>query len=151
MWVAGTLNVGRSFAQLSVGRPFALKELKISCDRADSRGVELGSDHMEVPEEENKVDLSLVLEKERNKILNQRTRDAKKDADRAEREATRATAKALKEATAAIEKKAKEVEKSRKSKALTPLLLLTETSITSPSENPRKQNASFAQLSMLRL
>jgi hypothetical protein len=38
-----------------------------------------------------------------------------------------------------------------KSKAITPALLLTETSYASPSPNPRKRAASVAQLSVSRL
>jgi hypothetical protein len=67
------------------------------------------------------------------------------------RETTRATAKALKESSAAAEKEAKKAKKSGKSKAITPLILLTEISYASPSQNPRKQNASYAQLSVSRL
>jgi hypothetical protein len=113
--------------------PIEEEEVKISCDKADSRGAELGSDHVEVPEEKIEVDLSLLPEKEKNRILNQRTRDAKKVADKAEKEATRATAKVLREATATVEKEARRAEKSGKSKAITPPILLTETSIASPS------------------
>jgi hypothetical protein len=104
-----------------------------------------------VPEEVTEVELALLPEKERNKILNQRPRDAKKATDKALREATRVTAKASREATAAVEKEAKKAEKSGKSKAITPPLLLTETSIASPSQNPHKRDASFAQLSVSRL
>jgi hypothetical protein len=39
-------------------------EVKIAYDKADSRGVVLVSDQVEVLEEENKVDLSLLNEKE---------------------------------------------------------------------------------------
>jgi vacuolar-type H+-ATPase subunit H len=120
-----------------------VEEVKISCNKVNSTGAELGSDHIKVLEEENEVDLSLLPEKERNKILNQRTRDAKKAADKAEREATRAIAKALREATAVAEKEAKKAKKSGKSKALTPPLLLTKTSIASSSQNPCKRAASF--------
>jgi hypothetical protein len=128
-----------------------VEEVKISCNKVNSTGAELGSDHIKVLEEENEVDLSLLPEKERNKILNQRTRDAKKAADKAEREATRAIAKALREATAVAEKEARKAKKSGKSKALTPPLLLTNASIASPSQHPRKRDASFAQLSVSRL
>jgi hypothetical protein len=114
------------------------EDVKIACDRADSKGAEVGSTHVEVLEEENVVDISLLPKKERNKILNQRTRDAKKAADRALKEATRATTKAMREATVAAEKEARKTEKSGKSKAITPPLLLTETSYASPSQNPRK-------------
>jgi hypothetical protein len=73
---------------------------------------------VDVPEEVIEADLALLPETERNKILNQRTRDAKKAMDKAEREATRATAKALRETTVAIEKEAKKAEKPGKSKAI---------------------------------
>jgi hypothetical protein len=131
--------------------PVEEQEVKISCDKADSRGAELGSDHVEVLEEKNKVDLSLFPEKKRNKILNRRTKDAKKAADKTEREATKATTRALREATATAQKEAKKAMKSWKSKAFAPPHFLTETSIASPSQNPRKQDASFVQLSVSRL
>ena len=59
------------------------------------------------------------------------------------KEAMRAIAKAMREAIAAAKNEAKKVEKSRKSKAITPPLLLTETSTASPLQNPYKQNASL--------
>jgi hypothetical protein len=46
------------------------EDVKIACDKANSRGAEVGSIHVEVPKEENEVDISLLPEKERNKILN---------------------------------------------------------------------------------
>jgi regulator of protease activity HflC (stomatin/prohibitin superfamily) len=104
--------------------------VKAACDKANSKGVEVRSQLVEVQEEENEVDLSLLPEKERNKITLKGTKDAKKAADKAEREAIRAVAKALREATTAT---AKEARKSGKSKAQTSPLLLTETSIASPS------------------
>jgi hypothetical protein len=54
--------------------------VKNASDKAYSRGAKVGSIHVEVPKEENMVDMSLLPKKERNKILNQRTRDAKKEA-----------------------------------------------------------------------
>jgi hypothetical protein len=90
----------------------------------------------------------LLPEKEKNKILNQRTRDAKKATDKADREATRATAKALRESTTAT---AKEARKTGKSNTQSSPLHLTETSIASPSQNPRKRDSSVAQLSLSRL
>jgi uncharacterized protein with WD repeat len=107
--------------------PVEEEEVKIAYNKADSRGADLRSDHVKVPEEKNKGEL--LPEKQRNKILNQKTKDAKKAADRAEKEATKATAKALKEATTAAEKEAKKADKSGKSKTFTSLYLLTETSI----------------------
>jgi hypothetical protein len=118
--------------------------MKIACDKANSRGAELGSDHVDMSEEVAEVDLALLPEKERNKILNQRTRDDKKATDKAVREATRAAAKALIEAIATAEKEARKAENSEESKAITPPLLLTETSIALPSQNPCKWDASIA-------
>jgi hypothetical protein len=105
----------------------------------------LESDNIVVPEELSTEDLALLPEKERNKILNQRTRDAKK----AERESTRATAKAVRDSTA--QKGAKKGEKPGKSKVITPQLLLTETSTATPSQNLRKRDSSIAHLSVSRL
>jgi hypothetical protein len=117
--------------------------VKIACNRADSKGAELGSDHIQELEEENEVDLSLLSEKERNKILNQRVRNAKKTTKKANKEAKKASDGALREANAVAEKKAKKAEKSRKSKAFIPPLLLIQTSIGSPIRNARKRDASF--------
>jgi hypothetical protein len=47
--------------------------VKATCDKVDPRGVKLGSDNVVVPEELSAADLALLPEKERNKILNQRT------------------------------------------------------------------------------
>jgi hypothetical protein len=97
--------------------------VKAACDKVDSRRTKLGSDHVDLPKELTKVDLALLLEIERNKILNQRTRDAKKATDKALREAMRAIAKAVRETIA----------DPGKSKAFTPPLLLTKTFYASPS------------------
>jgi septal ring factor EnvC (AmiA/AmiB activator) len=117
------------------------EEVKAACNKADSKGTDVRSQLVEVHEEENEVDLSLLLEKEKNKILNQRARDAKKATDKADREATRAAAKALRETTATATKEAR---KTGKSKTQSSLLHLTETSIASPSQNPRKRDSSIA-------
>jgi hypothetical protein len=77
----------------------------------------LGPNQGEMQEDEVEVDINLLPKKERNKILLQRERKAKKATDKAEKEAQKAKDKA--------EKEAKKVEKSRKSKASTPPLLLT--------------------------
>jgi hypothetical protein len=113
--------------------PVEEEDVKTSCDKADPRGVKLVSDNVVVPEEVSEVDIALLPEKEGNKILNQRTKDDKKATNKALREAMRTTAKAVREATAAAEKEARKGEKLRKSKIITPPLLLTETSTTSPS------------------
>jgi hypothetical protein len=128
--------------------PVEEEDVKATCDKADPKGdkadpkgVKLVPDVVVVPEELTLADLALLPEKERNKILNQRARDAKK--------AERDTAKAVREGTA--EKGAKKGEKLGKSKVITPQLLLTETSTATPSQNPRKRDSSLAQLSASRL
>jgi hypothetical protein len=89
------------------------------------------------------VDINQHPEKERNKILNWRKRDAKKAEDKAEKDAEKAKEKEKKET--------KKGEKSGKSKPSTPPLLLRETSYALPSQNPRKRDASTTQLSLSRL
>ena len=49
-------------------------------------------------EDKVEVDISLLLEKERNKILNQRTRDVDRVKAKAEREAQKAKSKAVRDA-----------------------------------------------------
>jgi hypothetical protein len=54
-----------------VGRqscPVEEEEVKAAYDKADSKGAKVRSQLVEVQEEENEVDLSLLPEKERNKI-----------------------------------------------------------------------------------
>ena len=46
------------------------EEVKHACDKADSRGAEQGSDHVDLPKDMNEVDLTLLLENEKNRILN---------------------------------------------------------------------------------
>jgi hypothetical protein len=59
------------------------EDVKVAYDKADPRGVKLGSNNVVVPEEVSAADLVLLPEKERNKILNQRTRDTKKATNKA--------------------------------------------------------------------
>jgi hypothetical protein len=120
--------------------PLKEEDVKQACVQADSKGAVLGSNQGEEQEDEVEVDISLLPEKERNKILNQRARDKKKAEDKAEKDAEKAK-----------EKEKREGKKSGKSKPSTPPLLLTETSYASPSQNPRKRDASTAQLSLSRL
>jgi hypothetical protein len=124
--------------------PLEEEDVKKACVQADSKGAALGTNQSEEQEDEVEVDINLLLEKERNKILNQRARDKKKAEDKAEKDAEKAKEKEKKEG--------KKGEKSgKKSKPSTPPLLLTETSYASPSQNPRKRDASTAQLSLSRL
>ena len=122
------------------------EEVKISYDKADSRGVVVVFDQVEVLEEENKVDLSLLPEKEKNKIILQRKKEAQKAKDKAEKETLKAKDKEAKKA-----KKGGRTSKSKIVAAPSLPLLLTETSTVLPSQNPRKRDASLAQLSMSRL
>ena len=69
--------------------------MKAACDKADLKSAVLGPGHVDVPEELTAADLALLPEKERNKIINQMTRDAKKAMDKAEREAIAAIDKRL--------------------------------------------------------
>jgi hypothetical protein len=95
---------------------------------------------------EIELDLNLLPEKERMKTLNQRERETKKAKLKAEKEAQKAKDK--------LEREAKKAERSSKSKAVvasTPTLALPEASTRSMSQNPRKRDSSFAQLSVLRL
>jgi cation transport ATPase len=119
------------------------EDVKKACVQADSKGAALNTNQDEEQEDEVEVDINRLPEKERNKIINQRKRDAKKAEDKAEKDAKKAKEKEKKEA--------KKGEKLGKSKPSTPPLLLTETSYASPSQNPHKQDASIAQLSLSRL
>jgi hypothetical protein len=123
--------------------PLEEEDVKKACVQADSKGAALGTNQGEDQEDEVEVDINQLPEKERNKILNQRKMDAKKVEDKAEKDAKKAKEKEKKET--------KKGEKSGKSKPSTPPLLLTETSYASPSQNPRKRDASIAQLSLSRL
>jgi hypothetical protein len=53
--------------------PVEEEDVKAAYDKADPRGVKLGSDVVVVLEELSAADLALLPEKEKNKILNQRT------------------------------------------------------------------------------
>jgi hypothetical protein len=123
--------------------PLEEEDVKKACVQADSKGAAFGTNQGEEQEDEVEVDINQLPEKERNKILNQRKKDTKKAKEKAEKDAEKAKKKEKKEA--------KKAEKLGKSKPSTPLVFLTETSYASPSENPRKQDASTAQLSLSRL
>ena len=103
--------------------------MKATCDKADPRGVMRVPDVVAVPEELSLSDIALLPAKERNKILSQKARDAKK--------VERASAKA----SIVAEKEAKKDERAGKSKVITPH---TETS-------SRKRDSTFAQFAVSRL
>jgi hypothetical protein len=119
--------------------------VKIACDRADSRDSVLVSDQVKVLEE-NEVDLSLLPEKEKNKIVLQRERDAQKAKDKLEKEAEKAKDKEEKAG-----KKGARASKSKTVAAPSPPLLLIETSTAKLSQNLQKRDSSLAQLSVSRL
>jgi arsenate reductase-like glutaredoxin family protein len=49
--------------------PIEEEEMKAACNKADSKGAELGPDHVDDAEELTNADLTMLPEKERNKIL----------------------------------------------------------------------------------
>jgi hypothetical protein len=90
-------------------------------------------------QDEVEVDINLLPEKEKNKVLNQRKRDADRAKAKTDRKALRAKEKA--------ERDAKKGGRSGKSKvvvASTPSLVLPQVSTASQSQNPRKRDSSFA-------
>ena len=103
--------------------------MKATCDKGDPRGAMLVPDVVVVPEELSLADIALLPAKERNKILSQKARDAKK--------VERASAKA----TTVAEKEAKKGERAGKSKVMPSQ---TETSSC-------KRDSTFAELAISRL
>ena len=101
--------------------PIEEEDVKATCNKADPRGVIPVPDIVVVPKELSLADITLLPAKERNKILSQKARDAKK--------VERASAKA----TAVAEKEAKKGERIGKSKVI---ILQTETS-------SRKRDSTF--------
>jgi hypothetical protein len=134
------IDCGKAFC------PVEEEDAKKACDEADSPGTALGANQGEVQEDEVEVDINLLPEKEKNKVLNQRKRDADRAKAKTDREALRAKEK--------VERDAKKGGRSGKSKAVvasTPSLVLPQVSTASQSQNPRKRDSSCAQLSLSRL
>jgi hypothetical protein len=99
--------------------PVEEENAKKACVQADSKGDALAPNQGEVQEDEVEVDINLHPEKERNKILNHKTREPKRAKARADKEAQKVKDK--------IERDAKKGERSGKSKtvvASTPSLVL---------------------------
>ena len=118
--------------------PIEEEDAKKACDQADGIVPYQG----EVQEDEVEVDISLLPEKEKNKILNQRAKDKERAKAKADKEAQKAKDKALKDA----ERQLKKVGRSKKSQAgdaSFPVLVLQEASTGSMSQNPRKRDSSF--------
>jgi hypothetical protein len=115
--------------------PVEEEDVKKACEKADLKGAAVASDHGEEDEEEVEADINLLPEKEK-----------KKAKDKVEKEATKAKDKAAKQP-----KKGGRASRSKIVAAPSPPILMTETSTASPSQNPRKWDSSFAQLSVSRL
>jgi hypothetical protein len=84
--------------------PVEEEDAKEACIQVDSKGAALGPNQGEEQEDEVEVDINLLPKKEKNKICNQRIRDAKKANKKTRKEAQKAKDKA--------KKKAKKAEKS---------------------------------------
>jgi hypothetical protein len=67
--------------------PIQEEDVRKTCETADSKGAPTVTDNAQEHEDEVEVDINLLPEKEKNKILKQRERDAKKAEDKEEREA----------------------------------------------------------------
>ena len=104
--------------------PIEEEDVKATCDKANPKGVMPVPDVVVVLEELSLADIALLLAKERNRILSQKAKVAKK--------VERVSAKA----TAIVEKEAKKDEKTRKSKVI---ISQTETS-------SHKRDSTFAEL-----
>jgi hypothetical protein len=122
--------------------PVEEEDVKKSCNKADSKGAITIPVNAEEQDVEIEPDLSLLPEKERLK----RERETKKAELKAEKEAEKAKDK--------LEREAKKAGRSGKSKVVassTPMLVLPKASTGLMSQNPRKRDSSFAQLSVSRL
>jgi hypothetical protein len=122
--------------------PVEEEDVKKSCNKADSKGAATIPVNAEEQDMEIEPDLNLLPKKERLK----RERETKKAELKAEKEAEKAKDK--------LEREAKKAGRSGKSKAVAssiPTLVLPEASTGSMSQNPRKRDSSFAQLSVSRL
>jgi hypothetical protein len=134
------IDCGKAFC------PVEEEDAKKACDEADSPGATLGTNQGEVQEDEVEFDINLLPEKEKNKVLNQRKKDADKAKAKTDREALRAKEKAERD-----EKKGGRSGKSKAMVASTPSLVLPQVSTASQSQNPRTRDSSCAQLSLSRL
>ena len=122
-WSISHLKAGCWYIEcLKTTCPIEEEVVKATCDRADSKDAAPSSN--EGDEEEDEVEVGT------------------------EKEKTKAAAKKNKEK---VKKGGKKGDKSGKKKSSTPPLLLTEASTVTPSQIPRKRDASAADLSMSRL
>jgi flagellar biosynthesis GTPase FlhF len=137
--------------------PIHEDNVRKTCETVDSKGAPTVTDNAQEHMDEVEVDINLLPEKEKNKILKQRERNAKKAEDKEEREAHKAKDKEERDAKKAKDKEEREAKKGERAGKLKAVaapslqLLLTEASTATPSQKSRKQDASVAQLSMSRL
>jgi hypothetical protein len=96
--------------------PIQEEDVRKACEMADSKGAPTVIDNAQEHEDEVEVDISLLLEKEKNKIIKQRERDAKKAEEKEEREAQKAKDK--EERNAKKDKEDREAKKAGKSKVV---------------------------------
>ena len=109
------------------------EDVKKACAQADSKDDATVTNQGNEQEDEVVEDINPHPEKEKTRAAAKK----KKGDDKAEKTKEK--------------EKGKKGEKSGKNKASTPLLLLTEASAATPSQIPRKRDASAAELSMSRL
>jgi hypothetical protein len=134
------------------------EDVKKSCAQAESKGVESGSingnDHDGHKNEEQEEDLSVLAEKERNKIEAKNKKDKERQDKKKEKEALKT--KGSKEKPKKGEVKAKEAKEKATSEVpakplrepSSPIVVLLQTETLPP--NPRKRDADFAGLSVSR-
>ena len=136
VWTMSHLKAGCWYIDcLKTTCPVEEEVVKAACDRADSKDAAPGTNQGDEQEDEVEVDINLLPEKEKTKAAAKK----KKGNEKAEKTKEK------------VKKVGKKGEKSGKERSSTPPLLLTEASVATPSQNPRKRDASAADISMLRL
>jgi hypothetical protein len=145
------LDCGKTFC------PEDEEDVKKSCTQAKTKGAEFrsinGNDH-NGQENEGEEDLSVLLQKDRNKIETNNKKDKECQDKKKEKEALKA--KGIKEKAKNGEVKAKKGEEKATSEALgeplgepsSPLVVVLQTK--TPPPNPRKRDVNFLGLSMSR-
>jgi hypothetical protein len=91
--------------------PIQQEDVRKTCEMADLKGAPTVFDNAQEHEDEVEVDISLLPEKKKNKIIKQRERDAKKAEDKEEREAQKAKDKEERDAKKAKDKEDREAKK----------------------------------------
>jgi hypothetical protein len=118
MWSVPHLKAGCWYIDCGkIHCPVEEEDVKKACEKANSKGAAVASNHGKEQEEEVEVDINLLSNKEKNKAK-----------DKAENEATKAKEKAAKQP-----KKGGRASRSKTVAAPSPPILMTETSTASPS------------------